>query len=96
MQMPDSYGKVKYAQVKAALDQIAEHYQDTPERLNDVDISFEYNSLNPSTPPFINLPLSVAALTLQNIVSASSIILGSIDNIIQSLNNLQLSFTRSR
>ncbi len=42
MQMPDSYGKVKYAQVKAALDQIAEHYQDTPERLNDVDISFEY------------------------------------------------------
>lgn len=42
MQMPDSYGKVKYAQVKAALDQIAEHYQDNPERLNDVDISFEY------------------------------------------------------
>ena len=42
MQAPDSYGKVKYAQVKAALDQIAEHYQDNPERLNDVDISFEY------------------------------------------------------
>ena len=42
MQMPDSYGKVKYAQVKAALDQIAEHYQDNPERLDDVDISFEY------------------------------------------------------
>ena len=42
MQVPDSYGKVKYAQVKAALDQIAEHYQDNPERLNDVDISFEY------------------------------------------------------
>lgn len=42
MQMPDSYGKVKYTQVKAALDQIAEHYQDNPERLNDVDISFEY------------------------------------------------------
>ena len=42
MQMPDSYGKVKYAQVKAALDQIAEHYQDNPDRLDDVDISFEY------------------------------------------------------
>ena len=42
MQMPDSYGKVKYAQVKAALDQIAEHYQDNPERLDGVDISFEY------------------------------------------------------
>lgn len=42
MQMPDSYGKVKYTQVKAALDQIAEHYQDNPERLDDVDISFEY------------------------------------------------------
>lgn len=42
MQAPDSYGKVKYAQVKAALDQIAEHYQDNPERLDDVDITFEY------------------------------------------------------
>lgn len=42
MQEPNSYGKVKYGQVKAALNQIAEHYQDNPERLDDVDITFEY------------------------------------------------------
>lgn len=42
MQEPKSYGKVKYAVVKAALEQIAEHYQDCPERLDDVDITFEY------------------------------------------------------
>ena len=42
MQEPNSYGKVKYSQVKAALNQIAEHYQNDPERLDDVDITFEY------------------------------------------------------
>jgi hypothetical protein len=42
MQEPNSYGKVKYGQVKAALNQIAEHYQDDLERLDDVDITFEY------------------------------------------------------
>lgn len=39
---PKSYGAVKYKRVEAALKQIAQHYADTPERLEDVDITFEY------------------------------------------------------
>jgi hypothetical protein len=42
MQEPESYGKVKYTRVKAALKQIEEHYADCPERLEDVNITFEY------------------------------------------------------
>ena len=42
MQEPKSYGKVKLSTVKAAIKQIEEHYQDCPERLEDVEITFEY------------------------------------------------------
>ena len=42
MQKPESYGKVKLSTVKAAIKQIEEHYQDCPERLEDVEITFEY------------------------------------------------------
>lgn len=42
MQEPESYGKVKLSTVKAAIKQIEEHYQDCPERLEDVEITFEY------------------------------------------------------
>ena len=42
MQEPESYGKVKLSKVKAAIKQIEEHYQDCPERLEDVEITFEY------------------------------------------------------
>lgn len=42
MQEPESYGKVKLSKVKAAIKQIEEHYQDCPERLEDIEITFEY------------------------------------------------------
>ena len=42
MQEPESYGKVKLSKVKAAIKQIEEHYQDCPERLEDVEVTFEY------------------------------------------------------
>ena len=42
MQEPESYGKVKLSKVKAAIKQIEDHYQDCPERLEDVEITFEY------------------------------------------------------
>ena len=37
-----SYGSVKLSQLKAAIKQIEDHYADTPERLDDVEITFEY------------------------------------------------------
>lgn len=37
-----SYGSVKLSRVKAAIQQIEDHYQDCPERLEDVEITFEY------------------------------------------------------
>ena len=42
MKAPESYGQVSYTRVKAALTQVEEHYQDCPERLNDVNLTFEY------------------------------------------------------
>lgn len=42
MQEPKSYGTVKLSTVKAAIAQIEEHYKDCPERLEDVEITFEY------------------------------------------------------
>jgi hypothetical protein len=42
MQEPKSYGSVKLTSVKAAIKQIEEHYQDCPERLDDVEVTFEY------------------------------------------------------
>jgi hypothetical protein len=42
MQEPKSYGTVKLSKVKAAIAQIEEHYQDCPERLEDVEVTFEY------------------------------------------------------
>lgn len=42
MQEPKSYGSVKLTSVKAAIKQIEEHYQDCPERLEDVEVTFEY------------------------------------------------------
>ena len=42
MQEPESYGKVKLSTVKAAIKQIEEHYKDCPERLEDVEVTFEY------------------------------------------------------
>ena len=42
MREPESYGKVPYTSVKEALKQIEEHYATCPERLQDVEITFEY------------------------------------------------------
>lgn len=42
MKEPLSYGSVKFKKVEAALDQIRQHYTDSPERLEDVNITFEY------------------------------------------------------
>lgn len=42
MKEPESYGSVSLTRVKAAIKQIEEHYQDCPERLEDVNITFEY------------------------------------------------------
>lgn len=39
---PDTYGTVKLTKVKAAIAQIEEHYKDNPERIEDIDITFEY------------------------------------------------------
>ena len=42
MREPETYGKVPLSKVKAAIKQIEEHYQDCPERLEDVEVTFEY------------------------------------------------------
>ena len=42
MQEPKTYGTVKLSTVKAAIAQIEEHYQECPERLEDVEVTFEY------------------------------------------------------
>jgi hypothetical protein len=42
MQEPESYGSVPLKVVEAAIKQIKEHYADCPERLEDVNITFEY------------------------------------------------------
>lgn len=42
MQQPESYGSVKLTRVKAAIKQIEDHYQGCPERLEDVEVTFEY------------------------------------------------------
>lgn len=42
MEAPKTYGTVKLTKVKAAIAQIEEHYQECPERLEDVELTFEY------------------------------------------------------
>lgn len=42
MQLPESYGSVPLKTVEAAIKRIKEHYADCPERLEDVNLSFEY------------------------------------------------------
>lgn len=42
MTEPKTYGTVKLTTVKAAIKQIEEHYTDCPERLDEVEITFEY------------------------------------------------------
>ena len=42
MKEPESYGSVPLSRVKAAIKQIEGHYQDCPERLEEVNITFEY------------------------------------------------------
>lgn len=42
MQAPETYGTVKLSRVKAAIAQVEEHYADCPERLEDVELTFEY------------------------------------------------------
>jgi chromosome segregation and condensation protein ScpB len=42
MHDPESYGYVPLSKLKAAIAQIEEHYQDSPERLDDVQVTFEY------------------------------------------------------
>lgn len=42
MKAPESYGQVPLTRVKAAIKQIEEHYQDCPERIEDVNVTFEY------------------------------------------------------
>ncbi len=42
MQPPESYGSVKYGKLQAALQQIADHFEGEPEKLADVNITFEY------------------------------------------------------
>jgi hypothetical protein len=39
---PETYGTVKLAMVKAAIKQIEDHYAEHPERIDDIDITFEY------------------------------------------------------
>jgi hypothetical protein len=60
MQQPESYGSVKLSRVKAAIKQIEEHYQDCPERLEDVDVTFEYlvGSFFPKIIDNINLKMN--------------------------------------
>ena len=42
MREPESYGKVPLSRVKAAIKQVEGHYADCPERLEDVELTFEY------------------------------------------------------
>ena len=42
MQEPESYGKVKLSKVKAAIKQLEERYQDCPEGLENLEVTFEY------------------------------------------------------
>ena len=42
MKEPASYGSVPLLKIKAAIKQIEEHYQDCPERLEDIEVTFEY------------------------------------------------------
>ena len=42
MQEPESYGKVKLSKVKAAIKQFEERYQDCPEGLENLEVTFEY------------------------------------------------------
>lgn len=42
MQQPESYGSVKLSRVKAAIKQIEDHYQASPERLEDIEVTFEF------------------------------------------------------
>lgn len=39
---PESYGSVPLSKLKAAIAQIEDHYRDTPERLDDIEVTFEY------------------------------------------------------
>ena len=42
MRETESYGKVPLSRVKAAIKQVENHYIDCPERLEDVELTFEY------------------------------------------------------
>lgn len=42
MTAPETYGTVKLSKVKAAIKQIEEHYADCPEKIDDIDVTFEY------------------------------------------------------
>lgn len=42
MQPPETYGTVKLSKIKKAIEQIEQHYIDSPERLEDIEITFEY------------------------------------------------------
>ena len=42
MREPESYGKVPLSRVKAAIKQVENHYAECPERLEDVELTFEY------------------------------------------------------
>lgn len=40
--MKKNLDSVKLSRIKAAVESIEKHFQDTPERLEDVEVSFEY------------------------------------------------------
>ena len=42
LQEDKRYGYVPLSKVKAAIQQIEDHYQDSPERMDDIQITFEY------------------------------------------------------
>lgn len=42
MQEPETYGTVKLSRIKAAIKQIEEHYENAPERIDDIEVTFEY------------------------------------------------------
>jgi hypothetical protein len=42
MRESESYGKVPLTKLKAAIKQIEEHYEGSPERLENVNVTFEY------------------------------------------------------
>lgn len=42
MQEPKTYGTVKLSRIKAAIKQIEEHYENAPERIDDIEVTFEY------------------------------------------------------